>query len=92
MKRPTTRELARKLGYPCTFCKSPEDAAQNLWRLIMDRECGFCEGPAVWLDIVAEMLAEGFDRRSLNHPGCSFSDDWWRRTLGLLRDRLLNRR
>jgi len=73
-----------KLSYPCIFSKSPEEAAQNLYRLISRKECGFDEGCDVWKTVIETMLENRLDIQSLNYHRTDFSEEWWTTALDKL--------
>ena len=70
-----------KISYPCIFESVPEDAAQNLCRLITDQDCGYDEGVDFWLEITSDLLRGGSNFQHLNCHGTTFSDAWWRDAL-----------
>ncbi len=70
-----------KIGYPCIFCKSPEEAIGNLLRLIVNKQGGYEEGAAVWRAGLREWLDGNHDMNALNGCGASFREEEWRAIL-----------
>ena len=67
-----------KIGYPCIFSQSTEEAISSLLRLILNKECGFNEGATQWSKELSRWLDRKFDLSELNHCGASFSAEQWR--------------
>lgn len=74
-------DTKNKLGYPCIFCKSTEEAIDNLLRLIIGKQPGFDEGAAEWRITLREWIEGDFDLLDLNYCGASFSEEEWRTIL-----------
>jgi hypothetical protein len=74
-------EIKDKLGYPCIFCKSTDEAVNNLLRLILENQCGFDEGAAVWRTTLKEWLDGNYNLLELNYSGASFSEEQWKNIL-----------
>jgi hypothetical protein len=75
---------ANKIGYPCIFSKSTEDAAENLLRLIVNKQCGYVEGVLEWTQVCNEWLMGKYDLAELNFCGASFTETEWKNILGLV--------
>lgn len=71
-----------KVGYSSIFCESPEEAANQLLRLIVNKECGYDEGASEWHTTLKEWLDGNYDLSELNHCGACFSREQWRDILG----------
>jgi hypothetical protein len=78
------KAVAMALGYPSIFSKSSEDAASNLFRLIVNQECGYDEGAHYWHKTVSDLLDGEHDLLELNACGAKLTADQWRRALQLL--------
>lgn len=76
------------IGYACIFASSPEDARDNLLRLITQRIGGYDEGPEAWCAIMQEWLTGPYDLLDLNYCGARFSVEQWRTILQETIDRL----
>lgn len=74
-------ETKNKLGYPCIFFQSTEEAVNNLLDLILENRCGFDEGAALWRKTLKEWLKGNYDLLELNDCGASFSEGQWRNIL-----------
>lgn len=76
----------RKLTYTCIFEKSPSKAAENLYRLISGKQCGFDEGSNKWIEVLESNLSMPLDIEDLNIFQESPHDEpWWHEVLsGLL--------
>jgi hypothetical protein len=69
--------VKNKIGYPCIFSRSTEDAVANLLRLITGTQCGFDEGPSAWRAVLQEALDGQHDLLELNYCGGAFTADQW---------------
>lgn len=69
-----------KIGYPCVFSESPDDAVGNLLRLILKQECGYDEGAAYWAATITDWLESDCDLSKLS-DGTAFSSEQWRHIL-----------
>lgn len=78
------QQFQNSIGYPCIFSRTPEDAAQNLVRLISRQECGYVEGTAVWIAALRLWLEPNVDLLQLNYCGASFSSQQWRTILEMV--------
>jgi hypothetical protein len=85
------QHYADYFGYPCIFSKSPEDAAENLLRLIINKECRYVEGIFEWTKACDEWLTGRYDFAELNFCGASFCEMQWRNILELVIAGLENR-
>ncbi len=74
-------ETKNKIGYPCIFCKSTEEAVENLLRVIIGKQPGFNEGATVWRTSLEEWLAGDYPLLELNYCGASFSEEEWKEIL-----------
>ena len=81
-------QAKNKIGYPCIFSRSPEKAAENLLRLILNRQCGFDEGQDVWRKLLQEGLDGDHDLLELNFCGAAFDASEWRAVFRLVIDGL----
>ncbi|HLJ56590.1 MAG TPA: hypothetical protein VKT77_16245 [Chthonomonadaceae bacterium] len=70
-----------KIGYVCIYSRTPEEAAQNVLRLIVGGQCGFDEGAEAWRAEIHEWLEGGADLRPLNNCGASLTVAQWRAAL-----------
>jgi hypothetical protein len=70
-----------KIGYPCIFSTSVEDAASNLLRLITKKQCGYDEGAEWWVSHLSEWLDNPHGLLSLNCCGAKFTENQWRSIL-----------
>ncbi len=79
-------QYAKKLSYPCIFSRSPNEAADNLFRLVSGQICGFDEGCETWLRIVGQLRSPKFDRQTLNFfiRDRPRTNQWWDDALDLL--------
>lgn len=69
----------RKLGYPCGFARSVDEATASLIRVLTEEGSGFTEGPAVWLGRIEGWLGDaGQPLAGLNFGGAEFNDSEWR--------------
>jgi hypothetical protein len=72
-------QFAAKIAYACIFAKTPEDATENLARLIANQECGFDEGVEAWRKVIEDYLGSPpNDLLVLNRFGANFSAAQWR--------------
>ena len=79
-------QAKNKIGYPCLYSESPEDATSNLLRLILHKQCGFDEGASEWSHQLKKWLDSNFDLSELNYCGAAFRPEQWREILvGVLR-------
>lgn len=83
-------QFASKIAYVCIFTKSVDNAAENLIRLIANRECGFDEGTTAWCDVLADYLQVPDTLCELNRFGASFTTAQWSRVLQQVRTTLLS--
>ncbi len=74
-------QIASYIGYPCIFCELPEDAANNLLRLIRNKQCGYTQEQDFWSSNLQIILDGNFDLLEFNKFGASFSKDEWRKIL-----------
>ena len=75
----------RRLTYTCIYCKSPEEAIDNMYRIICNNENGFIEGKESWKNELSSILSQKPDIEEFNFHGTSFSKEWWEASLkGLL--------
>src|SRR5262245_42585486 len=72
-------QFAAKIAYACIFAKTPDDATENLVRLIRQQECGFDEGLEASRKVIEDYLGlPPEDLLVLNRFGASFSTAQWR--------------
>lgn len=71
-------ETQNRIGYPCIFSRTPDDAADNLVRLISRQECGYVEGAAAWVATLWLWLEPDVDLLRLNFCGATFCAQQWR--------------
>jgi len=76
------------LSYPCIFAKDPEDAIDNLFRLISKKQCGFDEGIEFWKKELSNVLSEELNIKVLNSVGTTYSHEWWEKTLSGLFEKM----
>ncbi len=74
-------ETQNRIGYPCIFSRTPDDAAENLVRLISRQECGYVEGSTEWIAALRLWLEPNVDLLPLNYCGARFSAEQWRTIL-----------
>lgn len=74
-------EIASFVGYPCTFSKTPEDAAENLVRLIVNKQLDSSQEPEFWLANLQGILDENYNLLEFNKFGADFSESEWRKIL-----------
>jgi hypothetical protein len=67
-----------KIGYPCIFSRTTDEAVENLLRLIVGRQCGFDEGARAWCDELKIWLEDGKDLTPLNASGANYDGAQWR--------------
>ena len=80
--------IASKIAYPCIFCISAEAAINNLFRLIISKECGFDEGADFWLLALKSILVEEFELLEFNKFGATFNENEWREILNGIINRI----
>jgi hypothetical protein len=70
-------QLPYLLGYPASFCVTPDEARSNLWRMIEAEIPGWNGGPEVWARLLRMQLAKPNRTRKLNRYGARFSAVEW---------------
>lgn len=74
-------EIASFVGYPCIFSKTPEDAAENLVRLITNGQLDSLQAPNFWILNFQTILDGNYDLSEFNKFGAAFSETEWRKIL-----------
>jgi hypothetical protein len=70
-------QLPYLLGYPASFCVTPDEARGNLWRMIEAEIPGWHGGPEVWSRMLRAQLVRPNRTRKLNRYGAHFSAMEW---------------
>lgn len=65
------------LAYPASFCETPEEARDNIWRMIKAEIPGWDGGPRIWRERLEFQLAIPNRTRKLNRHGAQFSAQQW---------------
>ena len=78
----------RRLTYTCIYSKSTQDAAQNMFNLISNKECGFEEGKEHWKNEVEILLSKKLNLQELNFHSTSYSNEWWSNAFEMLLNNL----
>ncbi|MDE3011799.1 MAG: hypothetical protein KGI67_13015 [Pseudomonadota bacterium] len=69
--------LAYLLGYPASFCVTPDEARSNILRMIEAEIPGWNGGAIAWAQALRERLARPNRTRQLNRYGARFSAVEW---------------
>lgn len=78
----------RKLGYPCIFAETIDEASANLIRVLILGDCDFSEGSAYWLACIQTWLGSNQPLTGLNFSGAPFNDTEWHLILGKVAEAL----
>lgn len=69
--------LCYLLGYPASFCLTPEEARRNILRMIEAGIPGWDAGLVAWQDALRQQLARPNRTRKLNRHGARFRAGEW---------------